>query len=302
MVRFPLTASSLSRRVLTAAVGFLERFVLDRHGRQRRAREVVADRVGDDEVAVGEPLHQCARAEPVGPVVREVGLAEHVKSRQIAHQVVVHPEPAHRVVDGGIDPHRHLVRIVIGDPPVHVEQVPVPRLDRVHAEAFDRVGEVQIDGESGVANAPPLVADALGVSRRHVAGHEVAEARIAAFEIVVALGVRNLRRRPLSPFAFGTQTRPSFLSDLAHQRQLALVIAAHRDAGRMDLREARVRKERAALVRAPRRGHVRVHRVGRQVVRGSVAAGRQHHRVRRRAVRSRRSPGCGRRCRAPCRR
>jgi hypothetical protein len=30
-------------------------------------REVVADRVGDDEVAVGQPLHERRRAEPVRP-------------------------------------------------------------------------------------------------------------------------------------------------------------------------------------------------------------------------------------------
>ena len=62
--------------------------------------QVVADRVRQDEVAVGQPLHQRARAEPVGAVVGEVGLAEHVQPGDRAHQVVVHPEPAHRVVDG----------------------------------------------------------------------------------------------------------------------------------------------------------------------------------------------------------
>ncbi len=48
----------------------------------------------------------------------------------------------------------------------------------------------------------------------------------------------------------------------------------------MDLREARVREERAALVRAPRRGDVRVDRVGREVEHRAVAAGAQQHRVR----------------------
>ena len=34
---------------------------------------------GQDEVAVGQALHQRARAEPVGAVIGEVGLADHVQ-------------------------------------------------------------------------------------------------------------------------------------------------------------------------------------------------------------------------------
>ena len=40
------------------------------------AGEVVADGVGQDEVAVGKPLHQRAGAQAVGAVVGEVGFAE----------------------------------------------------------------------------------------------------------------------------------------------------------------------------------------------------------------------------------
>lgn len=40
------------------------------------AGEVVVDGGGEDEVAVGEALHQGGGAEPVGPVVGEVGLAD----------------------------------------------------------------------------------------------------------------------------------------------------------------------------------------------------------------------------------
>ncbi len=48
----------------------------------------------------------------------------------------------------------------------------------------------------------------------------------------------------------------------------------------MDLREAGVREERAALVGAPDRGRVAARGVGRQVERVAVAAGGQNHRVR----------------------
>ena len=60
--------------------------------------------------------------------------------------------------------------------------------------------------------------------------------------------------------------------------------AGDRNAGRVDLREAGVREERAALVRAPGRGHVGVHRIGREVIRRAVAAGRQNDRVARVAL------------------
>ena len=47
----------------------------------------------------------------------------------------------------------------------------------------------------------------------------------------------------------------------------------------MNLREARVGEQRAAFVGPPRRRHVRVHRVGREVVDRSVAAGAEQHRL-----------------------
>ena len=47
----------------------------------------------------------------------------------------------------------------------------------------------------------------------------------------------------------------------------------------MDLREARVGEQRAALVRAPCGRHVRVHGVGRQVVERAVSAGAEQHRL-----------------------
>jgi hypothetical protein len=44
-------------------------------------------------------------------------------------------------------------------------------------------------------------------------GHEVAEARVLALEVVVALASGIWRGARLSPFFFGTQTRPSLRSD-----------------------------------------------------------------------------------------
>ena len=132
--------------------------------------EVVADRVRDDEVAVGEPLHQRARAEPVRAVVGEVRFAEHVQAGDGAHQVVVHPEPAHRVVHGRIDAHRHLVRILVRDALVHLEEIAValarscPRRARLMASAKSRYTP-----QPARADAAAFVADFLRGARRDVA-------------------------------------------------------------------------------------------------------------------------------------
>ena len=106
--------------------------------RERAVREVVADRVGQHEVAVGQTLHERGRAEPVGAVVGEVGLADDEQAGDRRAQVVVDPQPAHRVVHGRVDAHRRGVRVLAGDALVHLEQVPVALLDRGPAQPVQR--------------------------------------------------------------------------------------------------------------------------------------------------------------------
>ena len=137
--------------------------MFDGHFRQRRARKIVANRVGDDKVAVRQPLHQRAGAETIGPVIREVRLAEDVQAGHVAHQVVVDPQPAHRVMNRRVDAHRDFVRILVGDLFVHVEQVAVLLLDGFDPEALNRIAEIEVDGEPAVADAATFVADLLGV-------------------------------------------------------------------------------------------------------------------------------------------
>ena len=265
--------------LLDVVGGFLERVVVGGDLWQRRARQVVTDGVGNDEVAVGQPLHQRTGAETVRAVVREVRLAEDVQPGHGAHQVVVDPEPAHRVVDRRVDPHRLLVRILVGDLFVHLEEVAVLLLDDVLTDPLDGVLEVEVDRQAALADTAPVVARLLGVTRGDVAGDEVAEARVLSFEVVVALLFRNLFRRARIALLLRHPHAAIVAQALAHERQLALMVARHRDTGGVNLREARVGEERAALVGAPRRRDVRVHRIGGEVVDRAVAAGCEADRI-----------------------
>ena len=159
----------------------------------------------------------------------------------VRHQVVVDPQPAHRVVHGRVDPHRHLVRVLVGDPLVHLEEVAVLRLDGLAAEPLDGVGEVEVDAEPARADAAALVADLLGGAGGDVAGDEVAEGRVLPLQVVVALVLGDLvRRARSSPLVFGTQTRPSLRSDSVISVSFDWWSPETRDAGRVDLRVAGV--------------------------------------------------------------
>ena len=111
----PLAPSSraVSRATFSSACAEFRRRPARRPRARLLRREIVADRVGDHEVPVGQALHQGGGAQAVGAVVGEVGLPEDEEPGQVGHQVVVHPEPAHRVVDGREDPHRHLVGVLV---------------------------------------------------------------------------------------------------------------------------------------------------------------------------------------------
>jgi hypothetical protein len=71
-----------------------------------------------------------------------------VKAGEIGHEVVVHPEATHGVVDGRINLHRLLVRVIAGDFLIHLEEVSVASSDSVFAVALDSVLEVEEDAES----------------------------------------------------------------------------------------------------------------------------------------------------------
>src|SRR5690606_10254840 len=192
----------------------------------------------------------------------------------------VDPQAAHRVVHGRVDPHRHPVRILVGDPLVHVEEVAVLGLDRPPPHPLDGVGEVQVDALAAGAHSPALVADVLRGAGGDVPGDEVAEGGVDALQVVVALVLGDLRGRAGVTLGLRPPDPAVVAPRLAHQGQLGLVVAGARDAGGVDLGEAGVGEVRAAPVRPPDGGRVGVHGVGRQVEDIAVAAGGEDDGVR----------------------
>src|SRR5207253_7679525 len=81
----------------------------------------------------------------------------------------------------------HLIRILGRDPLVHLEQVAVALLDLLATESLDGVPEIEIHAASAFTDAAPFVAHLLRGARRDVTRRQVAEARILALEVVVAI-------------------------------------------------------------------------------------------------------------------
>lgn len=150
-------------------------------------REVAGECGGDDEVAVCKSLHEGGCTEAVSAVVGEVGFAEDEQTGDAAHEVVVDPETAHRVVNGGVDHHGFFVGAAVGDFFVHVEEVAVLSADPFLAHACDGVLEVEEDTESGNGDAAAVVALFLGGAGRDVTRREVTEGGVFAFQVVVAI-------------------------------------------------------------------------------------------------------------------
>ena len=245
------------------------------------AGEVVGDGGGEDEVAVGEALHEGGGAEAVGAVVGEVGFAADEEAGDVGLEVVVHPEAAHGVVDGGEDHHGGLVGVFSGDAFVHVEEVAVAFADFAFAEAVDGVAEVEIDAEAGAGgDAALVVAGFLGGAGGDVAGGEVAEAGVFAFEVVVAVGFGDVAGLEFAAHDAGGEFACPGCPDASvvaqgfgHEGEFALLVAVDGDAGGVDLGEAGVGKAGAAFVAAVGGGDVAALGVGGEEEDVAVAAG-----------------------------
>src|SRR4029077_4670914 len=160
-----------------------------------------------------------------------------------------------------------------GDPLVHLEQVAVALADPGLAQTLDGVGEVEIHAEPAGPHAPAPGADLFRRPGGDVARREIAEAGVLPLQEVVPLILGDLARRAMIAVLLRPPDAAVVPERFAHERKLGLVIAAHRDAGRMDLGVAGVAEERPALVRTPDGGGVGAFGVGGKVEDVAGAAG-----------------------------
>ena len=78
-------------------------------------------------------------------MIGEVCLSEDMETRDVTHEVVVHPESSHGVVNGGINTHGTLVGVLTGDVLVHLEEIAVALADGLLTKTLDGSGEIKID-------------------------------------------------------------------------------------------------------------------------------------------------------------
>ena len=212
-------------------------------------------------------------------MITEVGLADCIEPGDSGHEVVVDPEATHRVVGGGVDPHGHLVGILIGDAVVHLEEVAVPILDGVVSIPSDGRLEIEIDPVLERPNTLASVDHPLGGPGGHVAGDEVSEGRIDALQVVVTVCGRDVAGRSGLVGVLGYPDPSVVAERLRHQGQLRLEFIRRRDAGGVDLSETRVGEGGAPAVCPPCRRDVRGHRIGGEIEDVGITAGGQHHGV-----------------------
>jgi hypothetical protein len=109
-----------------------------------------------------------------------------------------------------------LVGVLTRDALVHVEQVAVAPLDDISLPSRSIASaEVEVHAVAQRPDAEPLVDHRLGIARGDVAGDQVAERRVLALEVVVAVGfgISRTHRGRSRPMLLGTQMRPSLRSD-----------------------------------------------------------------------------------------
>ena len=104
-------------------------------------------------------------------MVGEVAFADGIQSRDSGHQVVIHPQTSHGVVDCRINHHRVVVRIYGSNLLVHLEQVTIAFLNGVASQLLDCIFEIEEYRFAGVVHAEAGVASLFGGTGSYVTGH-----------------------------------------------------------------------------------------------------------------------------------
>src|SRR5207248_3572181 len=117
-------------------------------------------------------------------------------------------------------------------------------------------------------------------ARRNIPRRKIAVTGIFSLEIIIALVFGDFVRRFAAIFlAFGHPDASIIAERFGHESQLRLMLATNGDAGRMNLRKARISKQGAFLKSAVSRSYVATTRICRQIKNVSVTAGGEHDRV-----------------------
>ena len=114
--------------------------------------QVVLDSVRQYEVSVSQTLHQCRCTQAVSTVVGEVGFTDSEQTRDRSHQFIINPDTTHGVVDSGEYHHRSLVRVLVSDFFVHVEEVTITGTNHVLTQTIDSIFEIEEDGQTGIVH------------------------------------------------------------------------------------------------------------------------------------------------------
>ena len=125
------------------------------------AGEIIRQRIRQNKITVSQALHKCTGPEPVRAVIRKIRFADHKQTRHIAHQIVIDPRATHRVMDCGVNSHRHLIGVFTGDLFIDFKQISVAFANRIFAKALNRVGKIEIHASSTGTDAAALIANFL---------------------------------------------------------------------------------------------------------------------------------------------
>ncbi len=214
-------------------------------------------------------------------MVGEICLTDDKEAWNGAHQIVINPQPSHRIVRRGVDPHGSPVGIFPGDPLIHLEQIAVPLTYHLESLLFDHVGKIQVHPVAAGSDPPALIAQCFDGAGCDVARHQIAETRVAPLQKKVPLRGGNFIRRPTIRRHLGHPESPVVAEGFGHQCQFGLVRFARWNRRWMDLRKTGVREGGSLLPGPVRCGHITAARIGGEIVDIAVPARRQYNGMRR---------------------
>src|SRR5438034_8948672 len=116
-----------------------------------------------------------------------------------------------------VDSHRRSIRILGCNVLIHLEKIPVSLVNGLASETLDGFGEIEIDAAPARTDAARFVAHFLRRPRGDVARSEIAEARILALQVVIALAWRDFLRRPFVALLPGNPDAAVVAQRLRHQ-------------------------------------------------------------------------------------